>query len=381
MVCTNRKNYPHLMRVRTQSGTRDHLPIYLTFVIVSGLQIIMINPGSTSLQTTPLSAAQWGICVALAAFSVPLMIFLRQRPGHQAWCAIARQGLRIRACYRNPSQHLHRRRVRTHQPLAAAALVSSSLAGSIVRLPPDPHTLSKRLSFKRLKPIIKWTWVPIAETLQHIGLTFYPVYMNGIRLEALADTGAAVNLISQDFIRRNAGDWNIHHHTHDLTIGDGKTVRSTGYIKALVRFEDSEESHATTLYIVEGFPYDVALSHDFLKKTETVHFSRPGAIKKSGIHHKANEARPAGAVILPNLVATRRPSRLSRMLGRCLGFRHHHKDATNSTAAGNSAAAIIDALNLRKGEIDQRKLFVSTNGPHSEPQIPATASTGNDANV
>jgi hypothetical protein len=344
-----------------------HVVPFAAFIVPSvlllGFQTIIITYSGTAFELVRLDGVQWATSIGVAALTLPLGSLIRlvsfdllvQR------FTSRKQDLFRFLCSWGPKES-QRRRIRTQQPLAVVAMISSTLAAGIAGIPGRPYTYRRHISIKRIWSMVTWSWVPIAESLHDIALTFYIIYVGGVRSEALADTGAAVNLVSQDFIRRNSGDWLVHDHVHQLAIGDGKTINSLGNIKTEVRFEDSQVPHVTTLYIVDGFPFDVALSHDFLKATETIQFSRPGAIKRAGLY-RGDQARPARAVILANLVAVRKPS-LTTRLRRCLG-----RERRVVPTAVDDSPAILDALNLRKGEIDQRKLFVTTNRNHSRSPV------------
>jgi hypothetical protein len=287
-------------------------------ILVIGCQVTIINVGDVAFDVVRPDGLRWAVSVGIAALTIPVGSLARLLSFDlQTWrFPLGVQDIWKFMCSWGPSE-TQRRRIRTHQPLAVAAVISSTLAAGIAGIPGHTYRYRRHISLKRIWSRITWSWVPLAESLHNIALTFYVIYVGGIRSEALADTGAAVNLVSLDFITRNSGDWVVHDQVHRLAIGDGKTISSLGNIKAEIRFEDSEAPHMATLYIVNGFPFDVALGHDFLKATETIQFSRPGAIKRAGLY-RGDQARSANAVILANLVAVRKPP-LTTRLWRCLG--------------------------------------------------------------
>ena len=138
-------------------------------------------------------------------------------------------------------------------------------------------------------------------------LTAYIVYLDGVKLEAVADTGSAVSVISQKVIKRNPKTWNVISHVADVAVCNGQIVPTSGYVQASFRFEGSEELHHLILHIIDGLPHDMLLSHDVLVRTGTVEFKRPGAIAKAGLYPAGSE-HPAVALVLTTLVAAKRPS-------------------------------------------------------------------------
>ena len=166
-------------------------------------------------------------------------------------------------------------------------------------------------------------------------LTAYIVYVDGVKLEAVADTGSAVNVVSQEVTKRNPKAWNIVPHDTRVAVCNGETLWTSGYVQASLRFEDSEELHDLILYIVDGLPLDMLLCHDILVRTGTVEFKRPGAIVKAGLYPAGSE-HPAVALVLANLVAAKRPSMtdwLKRLC--CIRSRSSHTPPTSAEFAGS----------------------------------------------
>ncbi|CZS91425.1 uncharacterized protein RAG0_02056 [Rhynchosporium agropyri] len=90
-----------------------------------------------------------------------------------------------------------------------------------------------------------------------MGYTTYNIFVNGFRTEALADTGASLNLVSESYLQRNPGSWIIVSDQYQLRLGNGKECRLSGYVQAMIRVGDSEELHQITLYIINGLLFDV----------------------------------------------------------------------------------------------------------------------------
>lgn len=282
------------------------------------IQVVITFFGGTSFNLVNLSGPQWGISLGIAAltsFGIAIVI-IPFRLLTSLFRGLSFPSLRSLSISMNFSES-RRRGIMTTHASAFAAIITTSVAGSIAGIQDTTHQFQKHISLKRIVHGEIWSWIPIPLILQRMKLTFYTIYMSGFRVEALADTGASVNLVSESFIQQDRAAWDIVPQKCHLALGNGMTCRSLGYIRTSIRFDNSQESHPTTLHIVNGLPYDVALSHDFLNSTATVQFSRPGGITRDSLS-PTGPSQPAAAVILTHLVAVRQQSVLDKVK-KCFG--------------------------------------------------------------
>ncbi|CZT03283.1 uncharacterized protein RCO7_06222 [Rhynchosporium graminicola] len=185
-----------------------------------------------------------------------------------------------------------------------------------------------------------------------MGHTTYNIFVNGFRTEALADTGAWLNLVSESYLQRNPGPWIIVPDQYQLRVGNGKECRLSGYVQAMIRVGDCEELNQITLYIIDGLLFDVVLGHKFLNTTGMVQFS-PGGTKRVYIH-STGSSQPNNAMILAaNLADVRGPPLLQRMK-MCFGLGRRPPSA--------DARAVLESFNLRQREREERVPYCNTSG-------------------
>ncbi|KAF8541728.1 hypothetical protein BDD12DRAFT_878274 [Trichophaea hybrida] len=310
-------------------GIRWSSPITPTAFFLIGGQVTIILFGGSSLHVTRLSPLQWVVSLSLAAFSIPLGIFFR---------IFFLQG----SNYTIPE---------SWQPITTTWWISRSF------FPPQrPH---RRWYWRQ--SVVNSISRPVGGIVNPEGsgdLTAYIVYLDGVRLEAVADTGATLDVVSGEFIKRNPSAWDVTPQEQKVVGCGGQLMRTSGYVQATLRFEDSQELHKMTLHIVDGLPLDMLLSNDFLRRTETVEFKRPGAIVKAGLY-PAGAANPAVALVLTNLVAAKTPSWTDRLKG-CCGRRSRLNPPTRE-----DLAAIANDMNLRAGVIDLQRISAASRGHSS----------------
>ncbi|KAH7379914.1 putative calcium-transporting ATPase 2 [Cadophora sp. MPI-SDFR-AT-0126] len=352
-------NHPRRVGIQTFKILSRNLWFSAVIFIVGLAQTLLMFYGGTAFNLRRLNGVQWAISVG-AAFFVSFGIAIIVGTIRWLWRRIKEIDLSsIKGFSITESIASNRRSgIRETTAGAFAAILSASIAGSVAGLPVTTHRFQRNISINHVSRLRIFAWTPIPLIFEQMRLTFYTIFVNGFRIEALADTGASVNLVAKSYVQRDPAAWQVVPQSCRLRLGDGKTCRSSGYIRTSIRFDNSEELHPTTLYIINGLPYDVALSHDFLSTTSTVQFSRPGGITRESTY-PVGPSQPANAVILTHLVAVRQKSIFDRAK-RCFGW-----DRRPPPAAPEDASTVLDALNLRRGEIDERRLFLSTNGPLS----------------
>ena len=174
--------------------------------------------------------------------------------------------------------------------------MQSSHPGRVAEGDSGKYRRSKRLRRRLSNRHADWptsaTRIVSPTSAREQNLTAYIVYLDGVKLEAIADTGSAVNVLSQEVTKRNPKAWNIVPRDTCVAVCNGETIRTSGYMQASLRFEDSEELHDLILYTVDGLPLDMLLCHDILVRTGTVEFKRPGAIVKAGLYPAGSRCRP-----------------------------------------------------------------------------------------
>jgi hypothetical protein len=331
-VLTGLSNHPRYLRLDTFKIIRRNSWFTAVILSLSSAQVLVMFVGGTTFNLTRLNGTQWGISIVVAIFTcfgiATLMSFFR-------WL------LTILQAFSLPSRHSfsisetignnRRSGIRETMATALASILTASIAGSIAGLPTTTHRFQRKISLKRMYSWGLFTWVPMPLILEQMRLTFYTIYINGFRIEALADTGASVNLVSKSYLRQNPAAWDAIPHKCNLALGNGRTCRSSGYIRTSIRFDNSEDLHPTTLHIINGLPYDVALSHDFLSTTSTVQFSRPGGITRDGSY----PSQSANAVILTHLVAVRQNSILDKVKN-CCGWERRLPSAAPEDSSSSS---------------------------------------------
>lgn len=93
---------------------------------------------------------------------------------------------------------------------------------------------------------------------------------NGVRVEAIPDTGADLCLMSASFakLRGFKVDASDKHHI-PLEFADGSTTLTTGMIEHVSwTFEGTREPFYTNVYVLPNLPADMLLSYDFLCHTD-----------------------------------------------------------------------------------------------------------------
>ncbi|KAG4440576.1 hypothetical protein IFR05_003943 [Cadophora sp. M221] len=324
-------NHPRYLRLGMFNVMTRNLWFSTVVLTACAGQSLLMFFGATPFNLTRIDAIQWAISVGMALFvSFGIAVVtgaLRQlwRPFKDIDFSSVKNFSISGSITSNKGSGM-----RETAAAAFATIVSASIAGSVAGLPATTHRFQRKFSLKRISSFGLFAWIPIPLILEQMRLTFYTIYVNGFRIEALADTGASVNLVSKAYVRQDPAAWEIIPQSCRLRLGDGKTCRSSGYIRTTIRFDNSEELHPITLYIINGLPYDVTLSHDFLSTTSTVQFSRPGGITRESTY-PVGPSQPANAVILTHLVAVRQRSILDKMR-RCFGWERRSPSTTPEDA-------------------------------------------------
>ena len=217
--------------------------------------------------------------------------------------------------------------------------------GDTPRQPAEKAPAQVRLPKRWRRPVFDWRMgkspsaarIASPSSTTEENLTAYIVHIDGVKLEAVADTGSAVNAISREVIRCNPRVWDVIPDVKRVTVCNGKTLRTSGHVQATLRFEGSEELHDLILYIIDGLPLNMLLSHEILVRTGTVEFKRPGAIVKAGTVHPVGSSDPAFTLVLTNLVAAKRPSMMDRLKRlSCIRLPSRQAPSTRADLAGSS---------------------------------------------
>lgn len=113
-------------------------------------------------------------------------------------------------------------------------------------------------------------------------------YVNDIRVRVFPDSGSALNLISEAYVRQYSME--ITDGTIEpIQLPNGRTTKSSGSLNALFRFEDEQEASRINFTILAGCIYDFVLSGPFLNATQTL------TKLKHRIHHSVS-IRPTAQV-------------------------------------------------------------------------------------
>src|SRR6202035_1418697 len=132
-------------------------------VLLLGFQTIIITYGGTAFELVRLDGVQWATSIGVAALTLPLgsLIRLVSFDLLVRRSTSRKQDLFRFLCSCCP-QESQRRRIRTQQPLAVVAMISSTLAAGIAGIPGRPYTYRRHISIKRIWSMVTWSWVPIA---------------------------------------------------------------------------------------------------------------------------------------------------------------------------------------------------------------------------
>lgn len=95
---------------------------------------------------------------------------------------------------------------------------------------------------------------------------------NGVRVDAVPDTGADVSVMSAKFAQANgfAVDDDEEHRIL-LGFADGSTAKARGVVKNMAwKFgvDEHEETHFTDVYVLPSLPVDLVLGYEFLCQTD-----------------------------------------------------------------------------------------------------------------
>lgn len=92
-------------------------------------------------------------------------------------------------------------------------------------------------------------------------------YVDDIRVRVSPDSGSALNLISEAYVRQT--NMKITDGTIEpIQLPNGRTTKSSGSLNALFRFEDEQDASRINFIILAGCIYDFVLSVPFLKLEE-----------------------------------------------------------------------------------------------------------------